>query len=111
MNVKKRKTNVYSINFTVRTIAHHFLFCLNMVMSSEPSFLSIKEFANELGVHHTTIRRCIARGRISAIRVGGIKKSIYRIPRTELQRLAIKDLEYIIEKIIEKRTQDNPKVL
>ena len=66
-------------------------------------FLSIKEFAAELGVHHMTIRRCIARGRINAIRVGGINKSIYRIPKSELQRLAIKDLEDIIERIIAKK--------
>lgn len=72
-------------------------------MQKECDFLTIKEFAFELGVHHVTIRRAIARGRINAIRVGGIKKSIYRIPRSELQRLAIKDLEDIIEKIIEKR--------
>jgi excisionase family DNA binding protein len=74
-------------------------------------FLSIKEFAAELGVHHATIRRGIARGRINAIHVGGIKKSIYRIPRSELQRLAVKDLEKIIEDIIEKRTQIFPTVL
>jgi excisionase family DNA binding protein len=66
-------------------------------------FLTIKEFAYELGVHHQTIRRCIKRGRITAIQVGGIKKSIYRIPRSELQRMSIKDLEDIVEKIIEKR--------
>jgi excisionase family DNA binding protein len=72
----------------------------------EQDFLSIKEFASELGVHHNTIRRCIARGRINAIRVGGIRKSIYRIPRSELQRLAIKDLEYIIDKIVEEKCRN-----
>jgi len=66
-------------------------------------FLSIKEFACALGVHHMTIRRCIARGRINAIRIGGIKKSIYRIPRSELSRLAIRDLEDIVDKLVEKK--------
>lgn len=70
---------------------------------NQSSFLSIKEFAAELGVHHMTVRRCIARGRITAIQVSGVKKSIYRIPRSELQRLAVKDLEDIIEKVIERR--------
>lgn len=74
-------------------------------------FLSIKEFASRIGVHPDTIRRAIARGRIQAMRVGGVKKSIYRIPSSETQRLCIKDLENIIEKMIEKRTQESPKVL
>jgi hypothetical protein len=53
-----------------------------------------------------TIRRHIAKGRINAIQVGGIKKSIYRIPISELQRLAIKDLESIIDKIVEEKCRN-----
>ena len=77
----------------------------------ESDFLSIKEFAAKLGVHTDTIRRSIKRGRISAFKVGGIKKSIYRIPKSETNRLALCDMEEMIEKIIEKRTQNNPKLL
>jgi excisionase family DNA binding protein len=79
------------------------MMCSNIDRSLPNNFLSIKEFAAILKVHHSTIRRGIARGRIQAIKVGGIKKSIYRIPTSELQRLAIQDLEDIIEKIIEKK--------
>lgn len=69
-------------------------------------FLSIKEFAEKIGVHHHTIRRHIARGRIHAIHVGGIKKSIYRIPVSEFQRLAVKDLESIITKIVDEKCRN-----
>lgn len=76
-----------------------------------PDFLSIKEFAALIGVHSDTVRRSIKRGRIVAIKVGGGKRSIYRIPKSETQRLALCDLEEIIEKWHEKRSLNNPKVL
>lgn len=75
-------------------------------MADKEDFLSIKEFAALLKVHHNTVRRCILRGRINAIKIGGVKNSVYRIPRSELQRLAITDLENIIDKLIEKRMID-----
>lgn len=74
-------------------------------------FLSIKEFAALLKVHPDTIRRSIRNGRIGAIKVGGKIRSIYRIPNSEINRMAIIDLEKIICAEIEKRTQNNPKVL
>lgn len=77
----------------------------------ENDFLSIKEFASLLNVHPNTIRRSIKRGRISAFKVGGIKKSIYRIARSEAARMAVCDMEEMIEKIIEKRTQNIPNML
>jgi excisionase family DNA binding protein len=69
----------------------------------ENDFLSIKEFAAYLGVHPDTIRRSIRRGRINAIRVGGGKRTIYRIPKSESNRLAISDMEKILDRLIEKR--------
>lgn len=71
----------------------------------ESDFLSIKEFAAKLGVHPDTIRRGIKRGRISGFKVGGGKRSTYRIPKSETNRMAICDMEEMIEKILEKRTQ------
>lgn len=65
--------------------------------------MSIKEFAGFVGVHANTIRRSIQKGRISAFRIGSGKKSIYRIAKTEVNRLALCDMEEMIEKIIEKR--------
>ena len=66
-------------------------------------FVSIKEFAAILGVHPNTIRRAVRGGRISAFKVGSGKKAGYRIARTEVNRMAIFDMEEMIEKIIEKR--------
>lgn len=78
---------------------------------SYSDYLSVKEFAAKLGVHPDTIRRSIRRGRISAFKVGGGKKSIFRIPSTEANRMALFDMEEMIDRIIEKRTLNNPKVL
>lgn len=69
----------------------------------EPDFLSIKEFALKLGVHPNTIRRSIKNGRISALKVGPGKRSSYRIAKTEVNRMALFDLEEMIDKIIIKR--------
>lgn len=73
-------------------------------MEKEPlAFYSIQQFADKVGVHANTIRRSIKSGRIQAFKVGSGKKSIYRIPFSEIQRIALFDLEEMIEKIIEKR--------
>lgn len=67
------------------------------------AFYSIKEFAIKLGVHSNTIRRAIKSGRINAFRVGSGKKSIFRIPGSEIQRIALFDLQEMVEKIVEER--------
>ncbi len=69
-------------------------------------FLSIKEFAILLKVHPNTIRRAVKSGRINAFKIGYGRKSIYRICRTEINRIAIFDLEEMIERIIEKRQRE-----
>lgn len=75
--------------------------------TEEKHFLSIKEFASKLEVHPNTIRRAIKSGRLNGFKVGGGKRSIFRIPSTEINRIALIDLEDIIEKIIEKRKSVN----
>lgn len=69
-------------------------------------FLSIKEFALLLRMHPNTIRRAIRSGRISAFKIGVGKKAVYRIARTEINKVALFDLEDLIEKIIDKRMND-----
>ena len=66
-------------------------------------FLTIKEFAFKLGVHPNTIRRAIKSGRINGFQIGSGKKSSYRIAKAEINRIALLDMEKIIEAIIEKR--------
>jgi excisionase family DNA binding protein len=71
---------------------------------NEADFLSIKEFALLIKVHVNTVRRAIKKGRLSAFRIGTGSKAGYRIPRTEINRLAFLNLEEMIETIIEKKS-------
>lgn len=53
----------------------------------EQEFLSIKEVAVVFGVHEITIRRAIKKGYLVAIRVGGGKRSPYRISKKEIEAI------------------------
>lgn len=66
-------------------------------------FLSIKEFAAKVGVHPDTVRRAIKNGRLNGFKIGYGKRASYRIAKTEISRIALIDLETIINNIIEKR--------
>jgi excisionase family DNA binding protein len=68
----------------------------------DDEFLSITEFAEWIHVHPNTVRRAIKSGRITAFRVGSATKSMYRIPKSETNRLAFTDLETIVQKMVEK---------
>lgn len=70
----------------------------------QKEFHSIKEFAVLLRIHPNTVRRAIKSGRINAFKVGSGKRSTYRIPKSEINRIALFDLEAIIEKMIERKT-------
>jgi excisionase family DNA binding protein len=70
---------------------------------SEKDFLSVKEFAVYVGVHYNTIIRSIKSGRLNAFRIGIGKKACYRIPKAEIHRIALMDLEQMITKIIEEK--------
>ncbi len=67
------------------------------------NFLNVYEFANYIGVHHNTIRKGIKKGHITAFRIGTGPKSPWRIPKTEVDRMALFNLEDIIEKAINER--------
>lgn len=66
-------------------------------------FLSIKEYAYLIRVHPNTVRRSIKNGHCKAFRTGSGCKAVYRIPRSEINRLALEHLESIIERMIEKK--------
>lgn len=68
-------------------------------------FLSIKEFACKVGIHPDTVRRGIRKKRIHAFNIGNGTRMIYRIPISEIDRLALFDFEQLINKEIEKRLQ------
>ena len=59
------------------------------------AYLSVKEISKLLSVHPNTIRNAIHNGKISSIRLGEGKSSAYRIPRSEIDRLALADLKEI----------------
>lgn len=69
----------------------------------ENEFLSIKEFASKVGVHPNTIRRCIKNGRLSACDVGSGNKKIYRIAKSEIERIALLNLKNIIDTLVEEK--------
>ncbi len=69
-------------------------------------FYSIKEFALKLGVHHNTIRNAIKNGRINALRIGGGRNSVYRIPHSEIDRIALFDLKDMINRMVEEKLKE-----
>jgi excisionase family DNA binding protein len=69
----------------------------------EKEFLSVKEFASLVGVHYNTVIRSIRHGRINALRIGYGKKAAFRIPRSEIHRIALFDLENMVSRIIEEK--------
>ena len=52
-----------------------------------PAWYTTEQFAETLQVSPNTIRPMIKRGEINAMRLGGAR-GIYRIPATEINRLA-----------------------
>jgi excisionase family DNA binding protein len=69
----------------------------------ENEFLSIKEFASKVGAHPNTIRRAIKKGRITACDIGSGSKKIFRISRSEIERIALLNLKNIIDKLVEEK--------
>jgi len=67
----------------------------------DKDFYSIKEFAAKLYVSEATIRRAITKSRINAFRVGYSDKSSYRIPHSEISRMAIIDLQKLVKKLVQ----------
>ncbi len=69
-------------------------------------FLTVKEFAEKLQVHQNTIRLSIRSGRINAFKIGSGSRSEYRIPYSEIQRIAEFDLGNLINKMVEKQLKE-----
>lgn len=68
-------------------------------------FYSIVDFAKKLKVHPNTIRRAIKSGRICAFKLGTEKKSTYRIPHNEIDRIIIGDMRKLIKKLIQEENE------
>ena len=74
-------------------------------MEVEREFYTIQEFADKLRIHHNTVRKMIASGRIQAFRSGNRGKSTYRIPSTEVPRLCELDMSSLIDRIVDERLE------
>jgi len=69
--------------------------------------LTIKEFAKFSGIHYNTVRKMIKTGRLSAFKIGcGGLTSDYRIPKSEIQRLSIVNLDEVVDDLVEKRISE-----
>lgn len=68
------------------------------------AFYSIIEFSSHIGVHPNTVRRAIKSGLISSIKFG--KRGVYRIPISEIERMAVCNMNEVIDKIVEDRIHE-----
>lgn len=73
----------------------------NRVMPDE--YLSVKEFASKMKLHYNTVLRAIKTGKLNAVRIGSGKKATFRIASSEVNRIALCDLEQLVSKIIEEK--------
>lgn len=73
--------------------------------NKDKDFLNIYEFAELLGVHHNTVRNMIKSGRLFAFRLNKGKGCGYRIARSEIQRMAIVNLEEIVENLAKNKVK------
>lgn len=64
-------------------------------------YLTIKEFAGKLRVHPNTVRLSIKKGKLQCVRIGIGKRAGYRIPASEISRIALFDLKHLVKKILE----------
>lgn len=72
------------------------------MIREKKDIFSIKDFAEELDVHVNTVRNMIKHGLLSAFKIGcGGKTSHYRIPRSEIDRMALLNLRKVIDNIKE----------
>ena len=69
----------------------------------EEDFLTVKEFASLMRMHYNSIIRSIKNGRIQAFRVGIGKKSTFRIPRSEVHRIGVVDLQKVVDRLVEEK--------
>jgi len=68
-------------------------------------FYTVEQFARKLKLHPNSVRRKIGEGKIQAINLGLGRYKIWRIPKDEIERLGVFDLENLINKVVDERTR------
>ncbi len=68
--------------------------------------LTVDEFADYIKVHPNTVRSMIRKGYLSSFKVGNGKTSSYRIAKSEVQRMAMMNLEEIIDKRVMEKIKE-----
>lgn len=66
-------------------------------------YLTVNEFAILLNIHRNTVLNMIKTTRISAIKLSFTRKSPFRIPVSEIHRIAEVDLQGTIKELMEKK--------
>lgn len=72
----------------------------------DKDFYSVKEFAFKTGLHTNTVRKMIKNGKINALQMGSETYSYFRIPKTELNRLAYQYLEKVVRHFMDKNEEE-----
>ena len=73
----------------------------------DKEILTAYEFAEYIGVHYNTVRNMIKKGKLNAFKIGcGGTTSNLRIPKSELQRLALFNLDHVVEDLINQRSEE-----
>ena len=72
----------------------------------DENFFSVEEFAKKLSVHPNTIRRAIKRGKIQAIDLGTSLRPLYRIPSSEVNRMAIFDMRKMVKQLVNEAREE-----
>jgi len=67
----------------------------------EKHFYTVQEFSDLLRIHRNTVLKSIKDGRILAFRVGNGIRSSFRIPYSEIDRMALFDLTEIAKTLKE----------
>jgi hypothetical protein len=69
-------------------------------------FVTVKEFAVMVRMHPNSIYKGIRCGRINAFRIGQGSKSSYRIPTSEIHRLAERNMKEVMDSIFSIHTKN-----
>lgn len=80
-----------------------------MLVDEPKEYYTIQEYADLLRVDRRTISRAIKEGRIQALKIGNNSKSVYRIHKDELSRMAYWDMMTTINRVVEEKINERMK--